>query len=231
MKSIAEVNCAQCSAEAEETTVEELRLQILFSRLFIDRKVEFFDAEPDEEFINVFDHVSVFPIEERRRALEEFRRELRLEESFAGEYGRMSEILIQSEDFVKNIGVPFLMFNLTYDEDKTDPTYLFRLDLFEVFYVGDECFLVVLYVRNVQQSHMEMYMRFTKGEASRVVRALLRIYEDYMGYSNQVPPSCAVVENELEEIFVNALGGLEATQFKEAREATEAKFKGLSTRN
>jgi hypothetical protein len=213
------------SAEMETGDIEELELKILFSKLFIDRKVEFFDAEPDEEFINVFDHVDSCPIEERRKALEEFRRELRLEESFAGEYGGISEILVQSEDFADNMGVPFLMFNLTCDEDRNDPAYSFRLDFFEVFYVGDDRFLVVLYVRNVRNGHMEMYMRFRRDEATGVVKALLRVFEDYMGYAEDESPSCFVTESGLEEILAAGISGIDTPQLRDAREATEAKFR------
>ncbi|WXG44504.1 MAG: hypothetical protein WED04_10810 [Promethearchaeati archaeon SRVP18_Atabeyarchaeia-1] len=228
---MAEKATSEFMTEAEASAVEDPRLQLLFSRLFIDRKVEFFDAEPDEEFINVFEHLERCSLEDRRKALEDFRRDLRLEERFMGEYGRMSEILIQSEDFVDNLSVPFLMFSLSAGEDAYDPTYSFCLDFFEVFNIGINRFLVVLHVRNVRQSHMEMYMRFTREEASKVIRALLRIYEDYMGYTNVEPPRSCVAENEFEEIFADAIGVLNAPQFREAREATEAKFKELNLRN
>jgi hypothetical protein len=226
-----EASISKYTMKSEDGAIEEPRLQSLLSRLFIDRKVEFFDAEPDEEFINVFDHVDSCPIEERRKALEEFRHELELEECFAGDYGQINEILIQSEDFVSNFKVPFLNFNLSYEEDKNDPAYAFRLDLFEVFYVGDDRFLVVFYVRNVRHSHMEMYMRFTKDEAIGVVRAILSVYETYMGYNEAEQPGSIQIGNGQEEFIADEVDRIDPTPLGEAREAATVKFKELRVGN
>ena len=217
----------QSQSQEETDRSQEDKLQSLFSKLFLESAVSFFDGEPDEDFINVFDHMDLFPVEERRKTLEDFRRDLHLEENFAGDYGCMSEIVIQSEDFLENLGVPFLMFNLTSDEDRSDPTYSFRLDLFEVFCIGNDQFLVVLYVRNAQQSHMEMYMRFTKSVAMSVVNALLQVFEEYIGYPQGEPQTPNITESGLEEILTSGVNWIDVPQFKDSREATEAKLKEL----
>jgi hypothetical protein len=117
------------------------------------------------------------------------------------------------------------MFNLISDEDRNDPAYSFRLDLFEIFCIENDRFLVVLYVRNVQQSHMEMYMRFTRSEAAGVVKAMLRVFEDYMGYLEGELPTCSITESGLEEILTDGIGGIDPPQLKDSREATVAKLR------
>jgi hypothetical protein len=219
------------AVQSKEESIKEVELRSLFSSLFVGNTVWFFDAESDEDFINVFDHIDTYSLDERRVALENFRHDLRLEENYIGDYGRMSEILIQSEDFLDNIAVPFLMFNLTCEEDKDDPAYSFGLDLFEVFCIGSDRFLVSLHMRNGRQSHMEIYMRFTRSEAIQVVDAILRVFEDYMAYPMQESPIYGSAESGLEEMLTDVINGADTPQLNDSRESIEAKFKQLRIGN
>jgi hypothetical protein len=211
-------------AETNAFALGELMLQKILSKLFIGRGVHFFDGEPDEEFLTVLDGARNISTEEQMKALDEFRQELNLEEKFTGDYGRYNEIVIQSEDYSDNLRVPFLMFTLSGDEDAKDISYFFRLDLFDVFYVGDGRFVISLYVRNTLGNHMEIYLRFARNEASRVVRAILSIFEDYMGYSNGQQSGCGSKEGDLEEIAARMINRIETAQLETVKSVSEAEI-------
>jgi hypothetical protein len=200
-------------------------LRQLFSKLFTGRGIEFFDAEPDEEFLSVFDGARNLPVEERTRVLQDFKRELMVEGEFFGEYGKMSEILIQSEDYLDNIKVPFLMFTLSNEEDIKDPSYVFRLDFFNIFYVADERFIVVLNMRNTIGNHLEIYLRFQRDEASRVVKAIIGTFEEYMGCNDTEAPCRSGKEVGMEEMYTHVIQRFNETQLKSTKDASETGLK------
>jgi hypothetical protein len=212
----------------DESPQEESMLHELFTKLFTGRGIEFFDAEPDEEFLSIFDGARKLTVEERKRVLEDFKKELMLEKECFGEYGKMNEILIQSEDFVDNIKVPFLMFNLCDDEDIKDPSYTFNLDLFDVFHVGDDHFVVVLYAKNTSGNHMEIYLRLEREEASRVVKTLLKVFEEYMGCDGAEPPCHSSKDGCLEEMYTQIIQRYDETQLRPTKEVSEIGLRKFS---
>lgn len=205
----------------EECAPDASMLRELFMKLFAGRGIEFFDAEPDEEFLSVFEGARNLPTEERRRVLEVFRRELMLDRQFFGEYGNMNEIMIQSEDYLDNMRVPFLMFKLSDEDDLKDPSYAFRLDVFDVFYVADERFVVVLYMRNTLGNHLEIYLRFQREMASKVVKTILGVFEEYMGCDGAEAACHSIKETGMEEMYSRLIQRFNETQLKPAKETSE----------
>jgi hypothetical protein len=190
----------------------------LFMRLFAGRGVEFFDAEPDDEFLSVFDGARNLTVEERRTALEDFKRELMLGRQFFGEYGKMSEMMIQSEDYLEHIRVPFLMFNLSDEDDIKDSSYAFRLDVFDVFYIAGERFVLLLNMRNTLGNHLEVYLRFGRDEALTVAKAILGVFEKYMGYDG-AEASCHLTRDAgMEEMYTHVIQRFNETQLRPANE-------------
>ena len=204
-----------------EIAPEASMLHKLFMELFAGRGVEFFDAEPDDEFLSVFDGAKNVPVEKRRKALEDFKRELMLDRQFFGEYGKMSEMLIQSEDYLDNIRVPFLVFNLSDEDDMKDPSYAFRLDAFHVFYVVDERFIVLLNMRSTLGNHLEVYLRFEKDEASRVVKAILGVFEEYMGCDSGQAPCHSIKDVGMEEMYTHVIQRFNEAQLMPVKDASE----------
>jgi hypothetical protein len=204
-----------------EIAPEVSMLHELFMELFAGRGVQFFDAEPDDEFLSVFDEARKLPAEERRKALEDFKGELMLDRQFFGEYGKMSEMLVQSEDYLDNIRVPFLVFNLSDEDDLKDPCYAFRLDAFHVFYVADDRFVVLLNMRNTLGNHLEVYLRFERDEASRVVKAILGVFEEYMGCDGGQAPCHPIKDVGMEEMYTHVIQRFNETQLKPAKEASQ----------
>jgi hypothetical protein len=204
-----------------EMAPEASMLHELFMELFAGRGVQFFDAEPDDEFLSVFDGARNLPAEKRRKALEDFKRELMLDQQFFGEYGKMSEMLIQSEDYLDNIRVPFLVFNLSDEDDMKDPSYAFRLDAFHVFYVAGERFVVLLKMRSTLGNHLEVYLRFGREEASRVVKAILGVFEEYMGCDNSQAPCHSIKDVCMEEMYTHVIQRFNESQLKPAKGVSE----------
>jgi len=181
----------------EEEATEEFFLEQLLSRLFLYREVEFFDAEPDEEFFRIVDNSGKVSVEEQRSALDDFRRHLRLGDEFEGEYAKLGEIVVHSDDFKEHGKIPLLVFSLNNDDVLAGSTAAsFGIKSFDVIYSGNKSFVIVLYVKNTADNHMEIYLRFPKQEALNVVGKILRVFEDYIGYTEQGNKVCFNPEDE-----------------------------------
>jgi hypothetical protein len=202
-------------------------LRQLFMRLFTGRGIEFFDAESDDEFLSVFDGARNIHVEERKKVLGDFKSEVTRGQQFFGEYGKMSEIMIQSEDYLENIRVPFLMFNLSDEDDLKDPTYDFRLDTFHVFYVTEDHFVVVLYMRNTMGNHLEVYLRFERDEALKVVRTILSVFEEYMGCDGADAPCHSIKDMGVEEMYTHLIQRFNETQLKPTKGPNEMRLRNL----
>jgi len=204
-----------------ESAPQESMLGELFMKLFTGRGVEFFDAEPDDEFLSVFDGARNLSVSEREEALKEFKSEMMLGRQFFGEYGKMSEILIQSEDYSDNIRVPFLVFNLSDEDDVKDPSYAFRLDAFNIFYVAEERFVVLLNMRNTIGNHLEVYLRLEREQALTVGRIILGVFEAYMGCDCSDLSCNSTKDVGLDEMYTHLLQRFNEMQLKPANETNK----------
>jgi len=188
----------------DQNTTEEFILEQLLSRLFLYREVEFFDAEPDEEFFRILDNSGKVSREEQRSALDDFKRHLRLGDEFEGEYAKMGEIVVHSDDFEEHSRIPLLVFALNNGDMFTSGAAAsFGIKSFDVVYSGNESFVIVLYVKNTEDNHMEIYLRFPKQEALNVVGTILRVFEEYVGYTGQGNQGCFNLEVECQGTLVD----------------------------
>jgi hypothetical protein len=176
---------------ATRETAEEFVLEQLLSRLFLYGEVEFFDAEPDEEFFKILDNSLKLSPEEQRNALDDFKRSLGLGDGFEGEYVKLGEIVVHSDDFEEHGKIPLLVFPLSNGNVFTNSTAdSFGIKSFDVVYSGNQSFVIVLYVKNTLDNHMEIYLRFPKQEALNVVKTILRVFEGYIGYDEHASRKC-----------------------------------------
>nr|MDO8099679.1 hypothetical protein [Candidatus Njordarchaeota archaeon] len=181
----------------DEEATEEFFLEQLLSRLFLYKEVEFFDAEPDEEFFRILDNSVKVSVDEQRTALDDFRRHLRLGDEFEGEYAKLGEIVVHSDDFEEHGKIPLLVFALNSGDILAGSNAAsFGIKSFDVVYSGHGSFVIVLYVKNTADSHMEIYLRFPKQEALNVVGTILRVFEDYVGCTEQGNQVCFNPEDE-----------------------------------
>jgi L-cysteine desulfidase len=76
-------------------------------------------------------------------------------------------------------------------------------------------------MRNTFGNHLEIYLRFERDEASRVVKAILGTFEEYMGCDGAEAPCASKKEGSIEEIYTHLIQRFNETQLKATKEASE----------
>lgn len=187
----------------DEHIREDFVLEQIFSKLFLYREVEFFDAEPDEEFLKILESSEKMSAEEQRSALSDFTRDLGLGDEFESECVKMGEIVINSDDFEEHRRIPLLVFTLNNGDILAgSAASSFGIASFDVVCSESESFALMLSVRNTADNQMEIYLRLTKQEALNVVGMILRLFEGCTGYTKECNQKCFNVGDEREELQI-----------------------------